>query len=254
MFESTLVDERSESHRPWTVAVSFLGQSLLVLVALLIPLLTTQSLPPGQWMSVLLAPPPPLGAPPAPPRAPQSVAVVAPAIFETDVLMAPATIPDKVALLVEDAAGPPRIDEDSSIGNTVGPIGSTIGVPSSLWSNSSSNRVPLPPPPPPPANPPKPATPRAVRVSTSIQSAKLIHRVVPVYPNIAKQAGVSGVVKIEAIIARDGTIRKLEVHSGHPLLIRSAMDAVKQWRYRPTHLNGKPVEVLTQVEVRFVLR
>ncbi len=159
MFESTLVDERSESHRPWTVAVSFLGQSLLVLVALLIPLLTTQSLPPGQWMSVLLAPPPPLGAPPAPPRAPQSVAVVAPAIFETDVLMAPATIPDKVALLVEDAAGPPRIDEDSSIGNTVGPIGSTIGVPSSLWSNSSSNRVPLPPPPPPPANPPKPATP-----------------------------------------------------------------------------------------------
>ena len=252
MFESTLVDERSESHRPWTVAVSFLGQSLLVLVALLIPLLTTQSLPPGQWMSVLLAPPPPLGTPPAPPRAPQSVASVAPAVFDTDALRAPTTIPDEVDLLVDNMAGPPRLDSSSAIsGIGLIPGGVVTGVPGGIF---TGERKPVPPPPPPPEAPRKPATPQAIRVSTSVQSAKLIHKVVPVYPSIAKHAGVSGVVKIEAIIGRDGNIRKLEVHSGHPLLIRPAMDAVKQWRYRPTILNGEPVEVLTQVEVRFVLR
>ncbi len=251
MLESTLVDEWPESHRPWTVAVSFLGQSLLVLVALLIPLLTTQSLPPGQWMSVLLAPPPPSGAPPAPPRAPQPVAVVAPAVFDTDVLTAPAAIPDEVALLVEDVAGPPRLDSGSAISGIGVPGGIVTGVPGGVF---TGERKLVPRPPPPPETPPKPATPQVIRVSGGVQSARLIHRVAPVYPRIAIQAGVGGVVKIEAIIGRDGNIRKLEVHSGHPLLIRPAMDAVKQWRYRPTILNGEPVEVFTQVEVRFVLR
>lgn len=201
-------------------------------------------------MSVLLAPPPPLGGPPAPPRAPQSVAAVVPAVFDTDAIVAPATIPDEVALLVEDVAGPPRLDSGSAIsGIGVVPGGIVTGVPGGVF---TGERKPVPAPPPPP--PSKPPTPEVIRVSEGVQAARLIHKVAPVYPSIAKQAGVSGVVKIEAIIGRDGTIRKLEVHSGHPLLIKPAMDAVKQWRYRPTILNGEPVEVLTQVEVRFVLR
>lgn len=149
-------------------------------------------------------------------------------------------------------AGPPRLDDGSGISGVGGiPDGVPFGVPDGVL---TGERRPVPPPPPPPEAPPKPAIPEVIRVSEGVQAARLIHKVAPVYPSIAKQAGVSGVVKIEAIIARDGTIRKLEVHSGHPLLIKPAMDAVKQWRYRPTILNGEPVEVLTQVEVRFVLR
>jgi protein TonB len=83
--------------------------------------------------------------------------------------------------------------------------------------------------------------------------AKLIHQVTPPYPPLARQTGISGTVVLQAIIGRDGCIRDLQVLSGHPLLIPAAVDAVRQWLYQPTTLNGSPVEVLTTVEVRFVL-
>ncbi|HUG81897.1 MAG TPA: energy transducer TonB [Bryobacterales bacterium] len=249
MFESTLADNHSESRRPWTVAVSFLAQSALVLLAVLIPLLTTQPLPTPTWMAVLLAPPP--LAPPASPEAPQKIraSTVPPQQFDTDALLAPTQIPEDIALVIENAAGPPSLpgNLDAGVG---GPIGVPGGVPNGIWVPSKV----LPPPPPPPAVPPKAIIPQAVRISSMVQSAKLTHRVVPDYPAIAKQAGISGVVKIEAIIARDGSIKKLKALGGHPLLIKPALEAVQQWRYRPTLLNGEPVEVSTQVEVRFVLR
>jgi protein TonB len=87
-----------------------------------------------------------------------------------------------------------------------------------------------------------------------VQAAKLVHRVIPKYPILAHRAGVEGVVKLEAVISADGVIRRLQLVSGHPLLVRAAMDAVKQWRYAPTLLSGRPVEVVTQIEVRFSLR
>ena len=86
-----------------------------------------------------------------------------------------------------------------------------------------------------------------------MQRANLVRQVRPVYPPLARQARIQGTVKLTAIIAKDGTIQKLEVLGGHPLLIPSALAAVKQWRYRPTLLNGQPVEVVTQVDVNFTL-
>ena len=111
-------------------------------------------------------------------------------------------------------------------------------------------------PPPPPEQPAlKPTlSAKPIRVSGGIQSAKLIHRVVPNYPSLAKTARIAGTVRLEAVISREGTIRELRAVSGHPLLVSAALVAVKQWRYRPTVLNGRPVEVVTQVEVRFTLR
>ena len=100
----------------------------------------------------------------------------------------------------------------------------------------------------------KPATPEFIRVSEGIQAARLMKKVAPVYPPLARQARIAGVVKLEAIIARDGSVRKLQATSGHPLLIPAAKEAVSHWRYHPTLLNGEPVEVFTQIEVRFVLR
>jgi protein TonB len=94
---------------------------------------------------------------------------------------------------------------------------------------------------------------KTIHVSTGVQAAKLIAQVNPVYPALAKQARVAGTVRLTAIIGRDGTIRNLQVMSGHPLLTPAALEAVKQWRYQPTLLNDEPVEVITQIDVNFTL-
>jgi len=105
----------------------------------------------------------------------------------------------------------------------------------------------------PTAAPPPPETPKRIRVSTGVQEAKLIRKIAPTYPPIAKQARIQGVVQLEAIISRDGAIHNLRVIDGHPLLAQSAVEAVQQWRYEPTLLNNEPVEVVTLVNVVFKL-
>jgi protein TonB len=102
-----------------------------------------------------------------------------------------------------------------------------------------------------PAEPPAP--PKQLRVGGDVQAAALIFGPKPAYPALAKAARVQGTVKLQAVIAADGTIRNLQVASGHPLLARAAVDAVSQWRYRPTTLGGAPVEVITEILVNFAL-
>jgi protein TonB len=92
-----------------------------------------------------------------------------------------------------------------------------------------------------------------VRVGGNVQSAKLIKQVVPVYPQLARQMRISGIVQLLGFIAKDGTIQRLQVLSGHPLLRQAAIDAVSQWVYRPTILNGQPVEVEAPIDVIFNL-
>ena len=100
---------------------------------------------------------------------------------------------------------------------------------------------------------PKQAAPQRIRVGGNVQQAKLLKQPKPVYPPLAKQARIQGTVRFNAIIGKDGTIQNLNVVSGHPLLIPSATEAVKQWVYQPTLLNGEPVEVVTQIDVNFTL-
>ena len=88
-------------------------------------------------------------------------------------------------------------------------------------------------------------------VISVLEEARLVNKVEPVYPHIAVISGVQGEVKLHAIIARNGTIQSLNAVSGHPLLVRAAMDAVGQWRYRPYILNGEAVEVETFITVNF---
>lgn len=92
-----------------------------------------------------------------------------------------------------------------------------------------------------------------IRVGGNVQQANLVMKVTPAYPAEAKQARIQGVVQFTATINKDGTIQTLELISGHPLLVGSALDAVKQWVYRPTLLNGNPVEVVTQIDVNYTL-
>jgi TonB family protein len=92
-----------------------------------------------------------------------------------------------------------------------------------------------------------------IRVGGNVASASLVHQVTPVYPPIAKVAHISGTVLLHALIAKDGTIEQLQVVSGPPLLLKSAIDAVQQWVYRPTLVNGDPVRVDTTISVVYAL-
>jgi protein TonB len=100
---------------------------------------------------------------------------------------------------------------------------------------------------------PKVATPQRVRVSLGVSQGLLVKRVQPNYPPLARQARIQGTVLLQAEISKDGTIENLRLISGHPMLAPAAIEAVKQWRYRPYMLNGEPVAVETQVQVNFTL-
>ncbi len=92
-----------------------------------------------------------------------------------------------------------------------------------------------------------------LRVSSGVAEGMLIHQVKPQYPAAAKLARIEGRVMLQAVIGKDGDVQNLRVISGHPLLTSAALDAVKQWRYKPYYLNGEPVEVETQIVVNFLL-
>jgi protein TonB len=92
-----------------------------------------------------------------------------------------------------------------------------------------------------------------VRIGGQVAEANLIHKVQPVYPALAKSARVQGTVEFNAVISKDGKIENLQLVRGHPLLVNAAKEAVLQWRYRPTQLNGQPVEVVTDIIVNFTL-
>jgi protein TonB len=100
---------------------------------------------------------------------------------------------------------------------------------------------------------PPPAATGPLHVSGGVQMAKLVKQVIPVYPQLAKNARISGVVHLVGIIAKDGSIRNLQLIGGHPLLARAALDAVAQWIYKPTLLSGEPVEVICPIDVTFTL-
>jgi len=97
-------------------------------------------------------------------------------------------------------------------------------------------------------------TPKRIRVGGNVQAVNLVTQVKPVYPPEAKQAGVQGTVELQAVIGKDGRVQDIKVLSGHPLLAAAALDAVKNWVYRPTLLNGEPVEVSTTIDVNFTLQ
>jgi protein TonB len=99
----------------------------------------------------------------------------------------------------------------------------------------------------------QPVTPKRVAIGGDVLEGKLIKKPLPVYPPIARQARISGTVQLIGIIAKDGTIQQLRVVSGNPLLVPAALDAVRQWIYRPTLLNGQAVEVIAPIDVTFTL-
>jgi protein TonB len=102
-------------------------------------------------------------------------------------------------------------------------------------------------------SPPKSSGPTRIKQGGIVTAASILSQTRPVYPTLARQARIQGNVVLHAIIDKDGKVAQLEVMSGHPLLVQAALDAVKQWRYKPTLLNGDPVEVDTTITVTFTM-
>jgi protein TonB len=95
--------------------------------------------------------------------------------------------------------------------------------------------------------------PKRMRVGGDVQQAKLVKDIRPIYPALARRARIEGTVKLQAVIGKDGSVDQVEVLSGHPVLAQAAQEAVKQWKYKPTLLNGEPMEVITTIEMVFKL-
>jgi protein TonB len=250
MFEQTFVETGNKTRKSASVFVSFIVQVLLVIVLVLIPLIFTDSLPRTQLTSFLVAPPPPPPPPPPPAAAPVKVVKVIPRQFDANKLMAPKVIPKDIANIKEEEL-PPMAGTPGVVGGVPG--GVPGGTPGGVLGGIIGSVPSAAPPPPPVKDAPKPVTPKSIRVGGNVQAAKLIRQPKPTYPPLAKQARIQGTVRFNAVIGKDGTIQNLTLVSGHPLLIPSAQDAVRQWVYQPTTLNGDPVEVVTTIDVNFTL-
>lgn len=243
MFEDSLIESggRLKTKRGWTSIVSFAIQMMIIGVMVLIPLIFTEALPKQQLMTFLVAPPPP---PPPPPPAAAPVKIVKQ--IQTDIvngeLRTPTKIPKKVQMIKEDEAPPPAMATTGVVGGVPGgvPGGSMGGVMGSILSST-------------PTVAPKVATPQRVRVSSGVQSGLLVRKVPPTYPPLARQARIQGTVILQAQISKDGNIENLQLVSGHPMLAPAAIEAVKDWKYNPYVIDGKPVDVQTQVQVNFTL-
>ncbi len=231
-----------KTHTPWTVALSTLIQIVLLIILILIPLLSTDVLPKTMLNTLLVAPAPPPAAAPPPPPTPVKIVKPVARLIQAGKLMAPRAIPKDVNIIKEQEL-PPDVGAVGVIGGVPGglPGGQAGGVLGGIIGGVGSG----------PAPPKEPL--KRIRVGGQVQQANLISQIKPIYPQLARQARISGTVRLQAVIAKDGTVQELQVLSGHPLLVQAALDAVRQWRYKPTLLNNEPVDVITTVDVNFVL-
>jgi periplasmic protein TonB len=247
MFEHAVLEGSQCKRRAVATLAGFAGETAIALVLIAAPVIWPQVLPAPRFL-MTISPPAPL------PRAPEDTAAVRPRnahaaapIFRRDLLM-PMRAPTRVAQIPDAAFDPPPPMGIAVPGGFGGPgdsqvLGSVLNATPTISKPLES----------------KPAEtqraieePKRVRMS-SLDPARLIHLVEPVYPQIAKGARIEGTVELRAVIGTDGRVRQLDVISGHPLLRQAVMDAVRQWIYKPPVLNGESVEIVAPIDVVFRL-
>jgi protein TonB len=244
MFQQSLIEGTARTNKGWSVFLSLGIQTGLIGALLLVPMLNPELLPKTILQSVLSAPTPPPGPPPRPEPAAVTHSTRTQA-RPTNIFVAPRSIPTTVAMITDEPPAAATYSDSACLQCVPGGIGTpAVAQPPRVVIDT----------PPPVVKPAAVENPIIrVRQGGDVQEAKLISRVQPVYPPLARQTRTQGVVRFSAIIGRDGTIQNLTLISGHPLLSPAAAAAVRQWRYRPTYLNGDPVEVVTEIEVHFIL-
>jgi periplasmic protein TonB len=242
-----IVLPKERTNRVWSVAAALVGQLAIVGVLILVPMLRVEPLPMPEMNAVLLAPPPP--PPPPAARENRQIARVVPRHLEASRIFEPRAIP-KVIAMIHDLPAPPAapgVVGGMPGGVVGGQIGGVLG--------GILNSVPSAAPPPPlqVRHVAPPAPPEEIRVGGDVEAARLVSAPKPPYPILAKEARVQGTVRLAAVIGKDGHIESLAAVAGSPLLINAAVHAVKQWVYRPTYLDGHPVQVDTEIDVTFQL-
>ena len=222
------------ARRGWSAIASFTLQAMGLSLLLLIPLLTVPGPPRLHLWEAVMAPPPP---PPPGPVLPHEQMRASTNMDGTH-LIPPRSIPPTIEQFTEaEPVSAPDLHELGVEGGTGLRRG---GVVDSLGTTA----VAPPPTPPAPTRPP--------RISHWAEG-NVIYRVQPQYPPLARQARIQGAVQLRAIISKAGTIEQLTLESGHPMLAGAAIDAVRQWRYRPYLLNDEPIAIETEITVNFVL-
>ena len=243
MFE-TAISYGPPSHRVWTTFMGVTGQAILVAGAIAIPLWFPEALPRPEALLLWITAPPQPAQPPAPRAETTAAPKMRPLQFVGTRLQTPVNIPNGV-LTIEDPPISPgdllaaAIEASRAIGDLIG-----VAVPANAPAAAPVVREAA----------PAAAAPLRFKVGGKVKPAEVLSRVTPVYPALAQQLRVTGVVEVEGVVGLDGRIHELHVKSGHPLLAPAAMAAVAQWLFRPTTLNGEPVEVVQTVVVNFILK
>ena len=232
--ESLIASGKSGRRNPWATVGALSFQLILLLALVVIPLFHTDPLPKREMLTMLYAPPA---------AGSNATRLQAPAPTQTSTSIG---IPAPVRRTQE--APPPPVD--TTVGVVGGVSGGVVGgVPDGVPSEvlGSARSVPV------LAKMPEPTPVKRIRVASRVAEANLIHDVAPQYPPEAGRARVEGTVVLMAVIGKDGSVQDVRVESGLPLLAQAAIDAVKQWRYRPYLLNGEPVEVDSRITINFTL-
>lgn len=241
IFSDSLIETSwaQRSHRNWSTLTSFGVQAAIISLLLLLPLFRTVLLPAARTVSTPIS----LGRlrnDPAPLR--QNInATVAATNAANPRIVAPGRVPTTVSMEADNSS----IQPPSGIGcgdRCDLAVGAPEGLPLAI---TGTRPAPLP--------TPAPAPRARALVTSNMMEGSLIRRVLPAYPPLARAARVEGQVLLAATISKAGTIEDLKVLRGHPMLVKAALDAVSQWRYRPYVLNNEPVEVETQIMVVFTL-
>ncbi|MCC7176235.1 MAG: energy transducer TonB [Bryobacterales bacterium] len=257
MFEFALAQPHGHTARPYTFMVSFAGQLGLLGLSILLPVVFVDTIPAGEWLVrhfPLLPPPPRLeaqaGAPletSTPPPARRRAGAAA-RLYE------PVKYPPKPAILVDPDEAPGSGAGDAGRGGVPFGLGDPRSALAPLIAETLFTPLPLPAPPVVKA-PPAPAVqaPRQFRIGGNVKPPAPLYTPRPEYPLLARQARIQGVVRLEAVIGADGAIRGVRLVDGPALLVQAAIAAVRTWRYTAPALNGEPIEILMNVEVKFTL-
>ena len=244
MFEQSILANVSAASKTRALAVSFGIQTMVIVAVVAVPLFFADRLPRIPLWTPLAAPlptpPPPAPVNPTPSSSSSSSIMRAmPRAFpETSFIRRPVSY---APTIISDSGSStdsfaPQLGVIGGFGDATGPTISVVAAPPHVT----------------PVIPVKQPD-KTYRVGGDVQAAKLIRKIVPLYPEIAKRARISGTVQLTGVIAKNGTIEHLELISGNPLLVPAAMAAVKQWIYSPTFLNGEAVEVIAPIDVIFRL-
>jgi len=232
MFEDATFDSRSvqRSQAPRWMLLTLTINLGVVAAMIVLPLMYPASLPTQLLQRALYVPAPPIMQQPT---AQQTSSAQASPVH--DIYRIPMNIPSRIS---REAIGAPPAPTDFSLGMGIS-IGD--GVPGASGEIFPPSAAPV-------LRQPQPSF---ARVTSKVLEGLLISKTTPVYPTLARTAGISGTVVLAATISKEGTIANLRVLSGHPMLTQAAVEAVKTWRYRPYLLNGQPIEVETTINVVF---